>query len=237
MGPATATARIFVTGTDTGVGKTVVTGGLLRALAQRGLRVAGMKPIATGARRCGATLVNDDAEMLRDCSNVPLARELVCPCVYAAPTAPHLAAAAAGERIDLERIAAAYAALRARADAVLVEGIGGWALPLAETTMLAELPRRLGLAVVLIVGVRLGALNHALLSARAIVDDGLPLVGWIANTVVPDYAWADGTVETLTAHLPGPLLGRIPYQAAPTPASVAPYLADAAAHLVAPGAS
>lgn len=225
---------LFVTGTDTGIGKSVVTAGLLRALAGRGLRVAGMKPIAAGATRIDGVLINEDAELLRACANVPLTRELVCPCIYEAPTAPQLAAAAAGESIDLARIAAAYATLRSRADLVLVEGIGGWALPLGETTMLADLPRRLGLPVLLVVGVRLGALNHALLSARAIVDDGLPLAGWIANMLAPDYAWAEGTVESLMARLPAPLLARVPFRANPTPDTIAPFLEAAAARIAVP---
>ncbi|MGE3772253.1 MAG: dethiobiotin synthase [Gammaproteobacteria bacterium] len=226
--------HLFVTGTDTGIGKSIVTAGLLRALAGRGLRVAGMKPIAAGASRVDGVLINEDAELLRACANLPLTRELVCPCLYEAPTAPHLAAAAVGETIDLARIAAAYATLRAQADVVLVEGIGGWALPLSETAMLADLPRRLGLPVLLVVGVRLGALNHGLLTARAIVDDGLPLAGWIANVLAPDYAWAEGTIETLAARVPAPLLARVPFRADPTPDTIAPFLAAAAARLAAP---
>lgn len=225
--------QYFITGTDTGIGKSVVTAGLLRALAGRGHRVAGMKPIAAGATRVDGVLVNEDAELLRACASLSVPRELVCPCIYEAPTAPHLAAAAAGEDIDLARIAAAHATLRARVDVLLVEGIGGWALPLGADTMLADLPRRLDLPVLLVVGVRLGALNHALLSARAILDDGLPLAGWIANTVVPDYAWADATIDTLAARLPTPLLARVPFRVDPTPDTIAPFLEAAAARLTA----
>jgi dethiobiotin synthetase len=193
-----------------------------------------MKPIAAGATRVDGMLVNEDAELLRACASLPLPRELVCPCLYEAATAPHLAAAAAGERIDLVRIASAHAALRAQVDVVLVEGIGGWALPLGEDAMLADLPRHLGLPVLLVVGVRLGALNHALLSARAIVADGLPLAGWIANVVASDYAWADATIETLAARLPAPLLARVPFRVDPTPDTIAPFLAEAAARITAP---
>ncbi len=222
---------LFVTGTDTGIGKTVVTAGLLRAFAARGLKVAGMKPIAAGATRRGGELINEDAELLRSCANVELPRSLVCPCLYEAPTAPHLAAAAVSERIELERIAEAHAALIRGAEVVLVEGIGGWALPLSGDEMLADLPRRLELPVLLVVGVRLGALNHALLSARAIVADGLRLVGWIANVLDPDYAWADGTIDTLAARLPAPLLGRIPFRPDATPDTIAAFVEDAAARL------
>lgn len=228
-----STAHLFVTGTDTGIGKSVVTAALLRAIGSRGLRVAGMKPVAAGATWIDGELVNDDAVLLQAHANVELRRELVCPCVYEAPTAPHLAAEAAGESIDLDRIDAAYRQLRLRADVVLVEGIGGWALPLTAHAMLADLPRRLGLPVLLVVGVRLGALNHALLTARAIVADGLSFAGWIANTLTPDYAWGDATIDTLAARLPAPLLARVPYRPDPTPDTIAPFLDAAAAHIAA----
>jgi dethiobiotin synthetase len=226
--------NVFITGTDTGIGKSVVTAGLMRALVAQGLTVAGMKPIAAGAVRAATELVNEDAELLRACANVELPRALVCPCLYEAPTAPHLAAAAMGERIELDTVAAAYTELTRRADCVLVEGIGGWALPLSGTDMLADLPRRLGLPVVLVVGVRLGALNHALLTARAIVNDGLPFVGWIANVLDPDYAWSDGTIDTLVERLPAPLLARVPFRPGATPDTIAISLREAAAQLSQP---
>jgi len=228
----TTALNLFITGTDTGIGKSVVTAALLRAFARLDLRVAGMKPIAAGAVRVAGQLVNEDAELLRQCSNVDASPALVCPCIYEAPTAPHLAAAAAGERIELARIAEAYTTLRSRADVVLVEGIGGWALPLGGDDMLADLPRRLDLPVLLVVGVRLGALNHGLLTARAIAADGLPLAGWIANVLDPDYAWSEGTIDTLAARLPAPLLARVPFRPGATPDTMAPFLADAAARLL-----
>lgn len=221
----------FITGTDTGIGKSVVTAGLMRALIARGLRVAGMKPVAAGAACVGDELVNEDVELLRACANVPVPRTLVCPCIYPAPTAPHLAARAVGASIEVDRIAQAYAELQSRADVVLVEGIGGWALPLSDSDMLAELPRRLGLPVMLVVGVRLGALNHALLTARAIVDDGLPLCGWVANVLDPDYPWAQATIDALAERLPAPLLARVPFNRTPAPDTIASSLHDAAAHL------
>ena len=149
----TTALNLFITGTDTGIGKSVVTAALLRAFA----------------------------------------------------------------RLDLR---------------VLVEGIGGWALPLGGDDMLADLPRRLDLPVLLVVGVRLGALNHGLLTARAIAADGLPLAGWIANVLDPDYAWSEGTIDTLAARLPAPLLARVPFRPGATPDTMAPFLADAAARLL-----
>jgi len=210
----------FITGTDTGIGKTFMSIALLRALAARGLRTAAMKPVAAGATRDGHVLVNEDAEMLRHCATTTLPRDLVCPCIYEAPTAPHIAARAEGRTIDLDRITDAYGQIRRRADVVLVEGIGGWALPLAPGTMLSDLVRRLELPVLLVVGLRLGALNHALLSARAIVADGLVLSGWLGNVVDPDYQYGQETFDSLRDLIAAPCLGYLPWQADLDPAAL-----------------
>lgn len=217
----------FVTGTDTGIGKTYVTAALLHGLAARGLRAAGMKPLAAGAARDGHLLLNEDVELLRRHASVDLSRELVCPCIYEAPTAPHIAARLEGRTIDQQAIVAAYAEIRRRADRVLVEGIGGWALPLGRGAMLADLVRSLGLPVILVVGLRLGALNHALLSARAIEADGLPLAGWIGNVVDPEYAYGDATFDTLREMIPAPCLGHLPWQPGAGAAESAGHLAPA----------
>ena len=217
----------FITGTDTGIGKTVVTAALLRGLAARGLRAAGMKPLAAGATRDGAELVNEDAELLRACSSVALSRPLVCPALYLAPTAPHIAARAEGRTIELDPIVDAYAEIRRRADVVLVEGIGGWALPLGPATMLSDMVTRLDLPVLLVVGVRLGALNHALLSARAIAADGARMVGWVANIVDPDYAYAQDTVQALIERLPAPCVGRLDWQPGAAPDTISHSLSQA----------
>ena len=217
----------FITGTDTGIGKTVVTAALLRGLAARGLRAAGMKPVAAGATREGTALVNEDAELLRACASVEVSRALVCPAIYLAPTAPHIAARAEGRTIELAPIADAYAEIRRRADVVLVEGIGGWALPLNPSTMLSDLVARLDLPVLLVVGVRLGALNHALLTARAIAADGARLVGWVANIVDPDYAYAEDTVQALIERLPAPCVGHLRWQPNATPDTISHSLSQA----------
>ncbi len=211
----------FITGTDTGIGKTFVSIALLRALAARGLRTAGMKPVAAGATRDGHLLVNEDAEMLRHYATTALPRDLVCPCIYEAPTAPHIAARAEGRTIDLDRITDAYGQIRRQADVVLVEGIGGWALPLAPGAMLSDLVRRLELPVLLVVGLRLGALNHALLSARAIEADGLVLAGWLGNVVDPDYQYGQETFDSLRELISAPCLGCLPWQADLDPAALA----------------
>ncbi len=217
----------FITGTDTGIGKTFVSTALLRALAARGLRTAAMKPVAAGATRDGHSLVNEDAELLRRYATVALPRDLVCPCIYEAPTAPHIAARIEGRTIELERIVDAYAEIRRRADVVLVEGIGGWALPLTAGEMLSDLVRRLELPVLLVVGLRLGALNHALLSARAIAADGLVLAGWIGNIVDPVYPYGRDTFDCLRELIPAPCLGCLPWQASMDPAALAGHIGPA----------
>lgn len=217
----------FITGTDTGIGKTFASTALLRALAARGLRTAAMKPVAAGATRDGHSLVNEDAELLRRYATVELPRDLVCPCIYEAPTAPHIAARIEGRTIELERIVDAYGEIRRRADVVLVEGIGGWALPLTAGEMLSDLVRRLELPVLLVVGLRLGALNHALLSARAIAADGLVLAGWLGNVVDPDYHYGRDTFDSLRELIPAPCLGCLPWQAPMDPAALAGHIGPA----------
>jgi len=198
----------FVTGTDTGVGKTRVAVALIHALRARGLRVAGMKPVAAGAAP-GA--LNEDVVALRTASNVEAPLEDVNPYAFDAPIAPHIAAAAAGVRIDIERIAAACARLAARADAVVVEGAGGWRVPLDAETDMADLAVRLGLPVVLVVGLRLGCLNHARLTADAVRARGLPWAGWIGNRLEAAMPHEAENVAALRARLPGPCLGIQPF--------------------------
>lgn len=198
------THGFFITGTDTGVGKTVAAVALLRACAAHGLRAVGMKPIAAGIAP-GAD-VNDDVTALAAAGNVdaPLADRN--PFAFAEPVAPHLAAARAGVAIGLDAIAAAYRRLAARADVVVVEGAGGALVPLGERTDMLDVPRTLGLPVLLVVGLRLGCLSHARMSALAIRARGLPLAGWIACRVDPGMALADDTLGWLARELPAPLI-------------------------------
>ena len=209
----------FVTGTDTGVGKTLVACSLLRAFANRGLKVVGMKPVASGAVSRGGCLVHDDVEQLLAAGNVAAPREHLNPYCFEPPIAPHLAAAAAGMRIDLDRIDECLNALAARADVVIVEGIGGFRVPLGPAFDTAELAARLALPLVLVVGLRLGCLNHALLTVEAIARRGLRLAGWVANHVDPRMAAAEENVRALRVLVSAPLLARIAYTAAPDSAA------------------
>ncbi|MCC7484214.1 MAG: dethiobiotin synthase [Burkholderiales bacterium] len=211
---------VFVTGTDTGVGKTLVACALIRAFTRRGLRAAGMKPVAAGAAPSGGVLVNGDVEQLIAAGNVAAPREIVNPYCFAEPIAPHIAAARAGTTIDTARIARAHEALRARADVVVVEGAGGFRVPLGAAADTADLAVRLALPVVLVVGMRLGCLNHALLTAEAIAARGLALAGWVANHVAPEMDAVDENVRALEARLKAPLIARIAYAPA-APAAAA----------------
>ena len=202
---------LFITGTDTGVGKTVATVLLARKLMAAGLRVAALKPVASGATIINGQLCNDDARQLQHVSNVELSYTQVNPCCFELAVAPQIAAAQQQQVIDLDVIAHAVAAVRARADVVLVEGIGGWQVPLNDQATLADLALLLQLPVVLVVGLRVGCLNHALLTAQNIRATGCHLQAWIANTVVPDFLYVKDHLATLQKHLDVPLLGVIPH--------------------------
>lgn len=204
---------LFLTGTDTGCGKTVATAALARALVAEGRRVACFKPIASGCRVTEAGLRNDDAERLIEAANVQLPYEIVNPVALEPPIAPHIAAEQAGIRIDPAAIAREIQQIDA--DIRLVEGVGGWQVPLGPDCDLPALPKALGAGVVLVVGLRLGCLNHALLTARAIRADGFEPVGWIANHVDPDMDAQQANLDALVRRLGCPLLGRIAHGAAP----------------------
>lgn len=193
---------LFVTGTDTGVGKTVVACALLRQFAARGERSIGMKPIAAGNGPASAG--NADVAALAAAGNVDAPLAARNPYAFAAPIAPHLGAAQAGVAIDLARIGAAYAMLAACADRIVVEGAGGVWVPLDAKRDMLDIALCLSLPVLLVVAVRLGCLNHALLSAHAIQARGLAFAGWVANLVQPTMAHRDANVRTLEARLPAP---------------------------------
>lgn len=212
---------VYVTGTDTGVGKTLASCALLHALRARGLRAAGMKPVASGCVPTAEGWRNDDALALIAASAPRPDYARVNPYALPEPTAPELAASAAGAEIALPPILEAYRALAADADGVVVEGVGGWAAPLSATLDQADLTRALDLPVLLVVGLRLGCISHARLSARAIAVDGLPLVGWIGNAIEPAFARAEDYLEILRRVLPAPCLGVLPYAPSPDPARMA----------------
>jgi len=204
----------FITGTDTGVGKTLVSVGLLRNFAAAGLRAVGMKPVASGALQTTAGLRNADALALQAASTASQPYDDVNPYVFVSAIAPHLAAAEAGVTIEPSRILAALQRLCSGADVVVVEGVGGWQVPLADGLQLPDLARSLGLPVILVVGLRLGCLNHAQLSARAIREDGLILAGWVANAIDPDFECRSGNLATLKQAIHAPLLGDVAWQPA-----------------------
>jgi dethiobiotin synthetase len=205
---------IFVTGTDTGVGKTFVAAALLRALVAEGLRAAGMKPVASGAPAAAA---HADVRALVTAGNVAASLADVNPYSFTPAIAPHLAAESGGVDIDVGRIASAYANLAARSDAVVVEGAGGVLVPLSRHADMLDIPARLGLPVLLVVGVRLGCINHALLSALALSARGLRLAGWVANRIDPAMEGGDACVAALAQRLPAPLIADIGWQAGAAP--------------------
>ena len=207
----------FITGTDTGVGKTLLTCALLHAYADQGKRVVGMKPVAAGGVRHPGGLINDDVTQLRAASNVDAALTQINPYCFEAPIAPHLAAEQSGIVIDLATIFSAFEQLAASADLVVVEGVGGFCVPLNNSEDSADLAQRLGLPVILVVGMRLGCLNHALLTADAIRANGLACAGWIANRLDPAMALADRNVAALAERLPMPLLGDVEFTSVPDP--------------------
>lgn len=211
----------FVTGTDTGVGKTLVTAAMLHAVRRQGRTAAGMKPVAAGCEFVEGTWRNEDVEILRAASSPAVDGPDAHPYVLRAAIAPHIAAAQEGITIEPDRLVRAFEALRARADVVVVEGAGGWLVPLDDATTLADLAATLGLPVVLVVGMRLGCLNHALLTQEAIRARGLAFAGWVANRIDPGMPAYAENLASLRSRLDAPMLGEIPHLPAPDPARVA----------------
>ena len=207
----------FITGTDTGVGKTLVAGALLRQLARRNLSTVGMKPVAAGCEMTASGWINQDVEALRRASTVAAEASLVCPYALPEPVAPHIAAAEAGTHIELAVIGKRFRKLAALADAVVVEGIGGFCVPLSERHDTTDLAALLGLPVILVVGMRLGCLNHALLTAEMIRARGLVLAGWVANQIDPNMLRPAENIAALASRLPCPRIGTISFLHPPNP--------------------
>lgn len=211
MSEPTMAPAVFITGTDTGIGKTVTTLALMRALQAEGFSVAGMKPVASGAQRIDGRLRNEDALALQAAASRHWPYELINPCVFELPVSPHLAAAEAGQAVDFALAEARLRTLRTSADWVLVEGVGGWLAPLSEARTVADFAIALGLPVVLVVGMRLGCLNHALLTVQSMARSGVRCVGWIANCLDRNMLFLEANIATLTRSIPLPLLGRLPF--------------------------
>ena len=215
---------VFIAGTDTDVGKTRVALALLRALAARGVRAAGMKPVATGSRPLTASelttaggfyslgdMINDDVAQIYALSAPDCDRSDINPYCFEWAVSPHIAADQSGVRIEPEHVAAAYGRLAARVDAVVVEGTGGWLAPIGELGTMADIAARLNLPVVLTVGLRIGCLNHALLTVQAIGVSNLKLAGWIGSVLRPDMPALEQNLATLDALLGVPRLALLPY--------------------------
>ncbi|WP_148253784.1 dethiobiotin synthase [Aidingimonas lacisalsi] len=202
----------FITGTDTDAGKTVVTGALLALAARQGMTTLGLKPVASGCRPESHGLRNPDAEVLQNHSRPEPDYDLVNPYAFEPAIAPHLAARKAGIHLQLDDILASLTlALAESRDLTLIEGAGGWRVPLNDDHDLADIATSLSLPVVLVIGMRLGAINHARLTADAIRADGLAIAGWVANHMAPDFSERDANLATLEYHLDAPCLGHVPY--------------------------
>ncbi|WP_395068880.1 dethiobiotin synthase [Paraburkholderia silvatlantica] len=209
------TVSLFVTGTDTEIGKTFVSAALLRGFAHAGLRATALKPVAAGACERDGVWHNEDADQLDAAASVLLAPEIRTPYLLKEPAAPHIAAALEGVTLDMARIVDCHEAACARADAIVVEGVGGFRVPLTATEDTADLAVALGLPVVLVVGMRLGCISHALLTAEAIAARGLTLAGWVANRIDPAMTFPEENIaalrERLAAQYGAPLVGVVPH--------------------------
>jgi len=224
----------FITGTDTGVGKTLVAVALTRALVARGLRVAVMKPVAAGTVKTPEGEFNDDALELLAASNVKASYEDVNPWLLKTAASPHLAARADGVTIRHERIVAAYGRLAAASDLVLAEGAGGWLAPISATETMADVAEKLALPVLLVVGLRLGCLNHALLTRDAVRARGLRFAGWIANKLQSEMPLANANVDTLSTRFGMAPLAVVPMGTDPRSEPNATWADEAGKKLVSP---
>lgn len=199
----------FITGTDTEVGKTFVTVGLIESLNARGVRAVGMKPIASGCEPTADGLRNDDALRIRAASAIRLPYELINPFSFEPPIAPHIAAEKSGTEITVEAIVANCRQIAEEAEVVIVEGVGGWEVPISDRLGMPDVAVALGLPVILVVGIRLGCINHALLTASAIRNRGLELAGWVANHVEPGTDEQAAIVSAISQRINAPMTGSV----------------------------
>ncbi|MBP7920579.1 MAG: dethiobiotin synthase [Limnohabitans sp.] len=214
----------FVTGTDTEIGKTLVASALVYRQAQQGFRVAAMKPVAAGAYLHEGRWCNEDVDALAQVASVDLPVSDTSPYIFQTPAAPHLAAAAQQVHIDPALILRSFEHVRTQAQAVVVEGVGGFCVPLNDHYDTADLARDLGLPVVLVVGMRLGCISQALLTAEAIRARGLDLLGWVANVVDPQMLYLEENIQAIAQRIHAPLLGSIPRLVQPDAAAAATHL-------------
>jgi dethiobiotin synthetase len=214
----------FVTGTDTGIGKTLVSVALVQAFKTQGIAVAGMKPVSAGCIMTAHGLRNDDAVQLQKASSIEIPYEFVNPYAYEPPIAPHIAAQNVGDQITLEKIITHYKQISSKAEIVIMEGAGGWLVPINDKETMADVAVRLALPVILVVSMRLGCLNHALLSMECIQNKGLTLAGWVANHSTPTMNYSVENIDSLRQRITSPLLGVIPYNLKADPVQVAQHL-------------
>ena len=200
---------IFITGTDTEIGKTRVACALLNILNKNDIKTVGMKPVASGAELVNNQLQNEDAINLINASTVKLPYGLVNPYVFKTPASPHIAASIDNQKIELDKITSCYREIESQSDFVIVEGVGGWLAPVNETQTVADMAEALQLPVIIAVGMRLGCLNHALLTAQHIQQNGLKLVGWIANSVDNNFSFLEENIKTLTERINAPLIAHL----------------------------
>ena len=205
----------FVTGTDTDVGKTYIASALVRYFVQQGQTAVGMKPIAAGCEKINGELRNADVSALLEASNIVARLEDVNPYTFEPAIAPHIAAEQVGATVSLNKIKHAFDALQSQADVVIVEGAGGFRVPINRQETMADLAVKLNLPIILVVGIRLGCINHALMTAGSIKAAGLNLVGWVANRIDPNMPALEENVETLKAMIKAPCIADVAWNAVP----------------------
>lgn len=218
-----AKKAFFITGTDTNVGKTLIAAGLLVAAKNKGLTTAALKPVAAGCEQTAEGLRNADALLLQSVITQPLAYDQINPYALEAAIAPHIAAQLEKRSLSVDRLSGFCRGVLTSANFTLLEGAGGWRVPINARETLADLAKNLQLPVILVVGVRLGCINHALLTFEAIVRDGLPVAGWVANCVDAEMPALQENIDSLRARLPVPCLGVVPFLAEQSPDLVAHY--------------
>jgi len=217
--------QYFITGTDTGVGKTLVTAAFLKLAAEQGMKTMGLKPVAAGCHVTSDGRRNEDAEIIARYASAKLSYEQINPVLLESAIAPHIAATQEKKCLSADRIAGyCRGAMTASHDFCLVEGAGGWRVPLNNRETMSELVKLLQLPVILVVGIRLGCLNHALLTSEAILRDGLPIAGWVANIVDANMLAMEENITTLKDTFGFPMLGQIPFHSEITPAYTSQYL-------------
>ncbi len=220
-----AKKSIFIAGTDTDVGKTIIAAGILQAANNKGLSTIAVKPIAAGCERTEEGLRNADALLLQKTASIELSYDQVNPIAFEPSIAPHIAAEQAGRRLDADRIAALCRGVLLRpADLVVIEGAGGWRVPLNNRQTIADIPKMLKTPVVLVVGMKLGCISHTLLTVEGIVRDGLPLAGWVANQIDADMSCYAENLQTLKNMLSAPLIAEVPYSENCSPENIAQFV-------------